>query len=874
VLVDGDFGSQGIMLRGSSSGVYSIVTGSSAVNTVETTLTDDDTHLPTSGAVYAAISGAGGMVYPGVGIALSTGSAWGTSITNNSANWNTAYGWGDHDGLYDPTGTAAGLVSTHESTYSHTNYNTAYSHSQVTSGNPHSVEWLELDGVRSGITLSGFNDDLSYNDYSHPNHSGQVTSVGDGAQVATVSIITAQTALASGLASTDELMVSDAGVLKRMDISVIQTYMQNNLTFSSATGTVTSVAAGNGMNFTTITTAGSVTLGTPSTLTSSTTNAVTSTSHTHAVTGLPSYGLSTQIPYTNTTTDGFLYSANLTFNGSRLDVIGDLEVDTINEHSGAAGVTVEGVLIKDGDITLQTSGVGKLKFGDGDTYFEEGNDDEVRLYCAGAQVMAIEIGTILYNNSDVKPNSSKSQDIGSSVNWWDNVYVDRLYIDAVGQYIDVSGTDLAFTSSFSGTVTLASLVGGATAQWTKSGTNLSPTTSGDDILLASSTERIVWGDGDTYIYENTDDFLTFIVGNTSTISFSPWYLNTFVPIVPDGNKTIDLGEASYYWDNVYVDRLYVDNSSTYIDVSGSNMTFTDGTTGTKTLAELAGGGGTDNITIGDGTDQDMWVKFNGSSVNADYIFGWDESASYFKLYQDDNFGSTDANSIFAWNPANHSFILGIEAYSRDAKLVVYENGGESAYMRNVSSSGNVLTLVGASTSSSYWSLYCESGGADTFVVRGDGSVLIPELASDDTEDHVVAIDDSTGLLTKRSVFSLVTGVRVAYNESSSVTREPSYCQFIRARTYTTAQYTSNTLYVDLDTIEVGTGVGQNWVVYIRLIAATLHSFSDTTVAIRDSSHATIATTGTNSSVGTVEYGVTIMWDETESEWTVLSKTLN
>lgn len=39
---------------------------------------------------------AGGMVYPGAGIALSTGSAWDTSIANNSADWNTAFGWGDH----------------------------------------------------------------------------------------------------------------------------------------------------------------------------------------------------------------------------------------------------------------------------------------------------------------------------------------------------------------------------------------------------------------------------------------------------------------------------------------------------------------------------------------------------------------------------------------------------------------------------------------------------------------------------------------------------------------------------------------------------------------------------------------------------------
>jgi hypothetical protein len=31
------------------------------------------------------------MIYPGAGIAVSTGSAWGTSITDNSSNWNTAY---------------------------------------------------------------------------------------------------------------------------------------------------------------------------------------------------------------------------------------------------------------------------------------------------------------------------------------------------------------------------------------------------------------------------------------------------------------------------------------------------------------------------------------------------------------------------------------------------------------------------------------------------------------------------------------------------------------------------------------------------------------------------------------------------------------
>ena len=47
-------------------------------------------NLTFAGGTLSA-TGGGGMTYPGVGIALSTGSAWDTSITDNSANWNTAY---------------------------------------------------------------------------------------------------------------------------------------------------------------------------------------------------------------------------------------------------------------------------------------------------------------------------------------------------------------------------------------------------------------------------------------------------------------------------------------------------------------------------------------------------------------------------------------------------------------------------------------------------------------------------------------------------------------------------------------------------------------------------------------------------------------
>ena len=55
---------------------------------------------------------ASSMVYPGAGIPLSTGSAWDTSITNNSANWNTAYGWGNHASAGYLTSLSGALLAT------------------------------------------------------------------------------------------------------------------------------------------------------------------------------------------------------------------------------------------------------------------------------------------------------------------------------------------------------------------------------------------------------------------------------------------------------------------------------------------------------------------------------------------------------------------------------------------------------------------------------------------------------------------------------------------------------------------------------------------------------------------------------------------
>ena len=52
-------------------------------------------------------------------------------------------------------------------------------------------------------------------------------------------------ALTSGLASTDEFLISDAGTLKNMDVSVLQSYMQSNLTFTTDTNTDVDVSNAN-----------------------------------------------------------------------------------------------------------------------------------------------------------------------------------------------------------------------------------------------------------------------------------------------------------------------------------------------------------------------------------------------------------------------------------------------------------------------------------------------------------------------------------------------------------------------------------------------------------------------------------------------------
>jgi hypothetical protein len=104
------------------------------------------------------LSAAAGMVYPDAGIPLSTGSAWGTSITDNSANWNTAYSWGNHAiAGYASYPSGLGLAVTTGSAWGSTiATNKVPIFSSAITGTPSSTTYLRGDGswqtISSGVT--------------------------------------------------------------------------------------------------------------------------------------------------------------------------------------------------------------------------------------------------------------------------------------------------------------------------------------------------------------------------------------------------------------------------------------------------------------------------------------------------------------------------------------------------------------------------------------------------------------------------------------------------------------------------------------------------------------------------------------------------
>ena len=97
------------------------------------------------------------MVYPSAGIALSTGTAWGTSITDNSANWNTAFGWGNHaSGGYLTSATAATTYASLTGAYANPAFVASLAYSKITGVPAFLTSYTETDPYRvTTVAVSG-----------------------------------------------------------------------------------------------------------------------------------------------------------------------------------------------------------------------------------------------------------------------------------------------------------------------------------------------------------------------------------------------------------------------------------------------------------------------------------------------------------------------------------------------------------------------------------------------------------------------------------------------------------------------------------------------------------------------------------------------
>lgn len=108
-------------------------------------------HVMTSTGEIKTGSGGGGMVYPGVGIAVSTGASWDTSITDNSTNWDAAYSWVNTNGANAVTAYGWG-------NHASAGYLTGITSLQVTTA----LGYTPVTNART-LTINGTTYDLSAN---------------------------------------------------------------------------------------------------------------------------------------------------------------------------------------------------------------------------------------------------------------------------------------------------------------------------------------------------------------------------------------------------------------------------------------------------------------------------------------------------------------------------------------------------------------------------------------------------------------------------------------------------------------------------------------------------------------------------------------
>lgn len=691
-------------------------------------------------------------------LTVTTGTGLLGSITDNSTNWNTAYNhsqlttgnphniaYGDisdfdegvaafetshADVLIDGDFLSEGLMRRGATagvytivTDNSTNWNTAYSHSQLTSGNPHAVTYAELGGTQpaplahAASHASTGGDPVDHNtltnthnlttDINHANITGTHNLTTD---------IDHNTILNNHNLTTD------------IDHDTIAN--THNLTTSIDHATIT-----NTHNLTTDINHSTITGGH---------NLTTDIDHDT----ITNSGGNQHIDWTNAT-NAFLTSGNITTSA-------DIYLDT------------------NSNVSHNTRYIYWGDSGDWDTYISSNTDDTLSITLGGVQQFYFQSKHFIYAtsgalaaNEGMSVQHTEDSTTGAQFNFvkkrstsdtsLDNDYIGKLstwfYNDnASPQLTEGSRIHFQVTDATDGTEDTRMLfyvrVGGAMSTYQM---EIAQT-------FVNITGTLRFADANTTIYEDGSSNLTFHDDVAGILTLSQLYGGSSPMVYPGAGIAVSTGSAwgasitdnSTNWNTAYTHSQVVTGNPHaigYADISDFN-------TGVSTYETSHAG------LVSWGTPSNNWVAYGDSSsgnIASITDFSFTPTGAILTL------NSTTGSTLqLEYNATNHGYLQmssGNMSLSTDLPLLAIRATGTNPRVAIGSSwSGNAWFTIkdyDTVTPYTYTIQTINSAGADTFSVGNDGSLLIPELGDNDSEDHLMAINDTSGLVTKRSVASIV-----------------------------------------------------------------------------------------------------------------------
>ena len=114
--------------------------------------------------------------------------------------------------------------------------------------------------------------------------------------------------------------------------------------------------------------------------------------------------------------------------------------------------------------------------------------------------------------------------------------------------------------------------------WQDNGTTVQ-TADGEDILLPTVGDRVIWGDSDTYQEESSDDALDVRTAGTLRWRWSTSANRSYQTLIPSSDNVYSLGGASNKWSAFYSDNITDDGTNVSLSagaIFGNSTTTTSG----------------------------------------------------------------------------------------------------------------------------------------------------------------------------------------------------------------------------------------------------------------------------------------------------------